>query len=113
MDPILLIHGFPLDAAMWQPQVDHLRRGSQAVLAPNLPGFGGTPAPPLQEASIEAFAAGIHRVIAEQAGGYASDGERPILDIQPTALHQRTPLFVGSRGLVEQAERFIGDNADS
>ena len=45
--------------------------------------------------------------IAEQAGGYASDGEQPILDIQPTALHQRTPLFVGSRGLVEQAERFV------
>jgi fructose-1,6-bisphosphatase I len=45
--------------------------------------------------------------IAEQAGGYASDGQRPILDIQPTDLHQRTPLFIGNRGLVKKAEDFI------
>lgn len=45
--------------------------------------------------------------IAEQAGGYASDGTQDILDIQPTALHQRTPLFIGHRGLVMKAEEFI------
>jgi fructose-1,6-bisphosphatase I len=42
--------------------------------------------------------------IAEQAGGYASNGRAAILDIEPTALHQRTPLFIGNRRLVEQAE---------
>ncbi|GIV76283.1 class 1 fructose-bisphosphatase [Litorilinea aerophila] len=45
--------------------------------------------------------------LAEQAGGYASDGHRPILDIQPQGLHQRTPLFIGNRSLVEKAEYFI------
>ncbi|MFQ5340761.1 MAG: class 1 fructose-bisphosphatase [Anaerolineae bacterium] len=45
--------------------------------------------------------------IAEQAGGYASDGTQNILDIQPTSLHQRTPLFIGHRGLVKKAEEFI------
>jgi fructose-1,6-bisphosphatase I len=45
--------------------------------------------------------------IAEQAGGYASDGRSAILDIEPHSLHQRTPLFVGNRDLVEQAEAFI------
>ncbi len=45
--------------------------------------------------------------IAEQAGGYASDGQQRILDIEPEALHQRTPLFIGSRELVESAEQFI------
>jgi fructose-1,6-bisphosphatase I len=45
--------------------------------------------------------------IAEQAGGYASDGHRRILDIQPVSLHQRVPLFIGDRGLVEKAEEFI------
>ena len=45
--------------------------------------------------------------IAEQAGGYASDGQRNILDIQPMSLHERTPLFIGNRGLVEKAEEFI------
>ena len=45
--------------------------------------------------------------IIEQAGGYASTGSSPILDIQPTELHQRTPLYVGNRDLVEKAEEFI------
>jgi len=45
--------------------------------------------------------------IIEQAGGYASTGRQPIRDIQPTQLHQRTPLYVGNRELVEKAEEFI------
>ena len=47
--------------------------------------------------------------IAEQAGGYASDGIGDVLDLQPHKLHQRTPLFIGSRSLVEKAEDFIRD----
>ncbi len=45
--------------------------------------------------------------IAEQAGGYASDGRQSILNIQPTRLHQRTPLFIGNRALVHKAEEYI------
>jgi fructose-1,6-bisphosphatase I len=45
--------------------------------------------------------------IATQAGGYASDGLGSVLDIQPERLHQRTPLFIGNRPLVEKAEEFI------
>lgn len=48
--------------------------------------------------------------VAEQAGGYASDGTQSILDIQPTSLHQRTPLFIGNRELVEKAEDFIREH---
>ena len=40
--------------------------------------------------------------IAEQAGGYASDGIGDVLDVQPHNLHQRTPLFIGNRSLVEK-----------
>lgn len=54
----------------------------------------------LYEANALAF-------IIEQAGGKASDGERRILDLQPESLHQRTPLFIGSRGMVEEAERIL------
>ncbi|ENY71720.1 fructose-1,6-bisphosphatase [Aeromonas diversa CDC 2478-85] len=43
----------------------------------------------------------------EQAGGKASDGFRRILDIEPTALHQRTPYFIGSTKMVERAEAFM------
>ncbi|GGY13895.1 class 1 fructose-bisphosphatase [Massilia dura] len=35
--------------------------------------------------------------IVEQAGGMATDGKHRILDIVPTALHQRVPVFLGSR----------------
>ena len=45
--------------------------------------------------------------IAEQAGGIASDGKNRILDIQPKALHQRTPFYVGSKKMVEKAQSLI------
>ncbi|MGH2537933.1 MAG: class 1 fructose-bisphosphatase [Candidatus Promineifilaceae bacterium] len=45
--------------------------------------------------------------LCQQAGGYASDGGQAILDIEPTSLHQTTPLFIGSRDLVEAAEEHI------
>jgi fructose-1,6-bisphosphatase I len=45
--------------------------------------------------------------IVEQAGGKASDGYSRILDIQPTSLHQRTPLFIGSEEMVSMAEDFM------
>ena len=40
-------------------------------------------------------------MIVEQAGGMATNGKERILDIQPTALHQRVAVFLGSRNEVE------------
>jgi fructose-1,6-bisphosphatase I len=54
----------------------------------------------LYEASPLAF-------ISEHAGGRGSDGERDILDIEPKSLHQKTPLYLGSREMVDLAERFL------
>jgi fructose-1,6-bisphosphatase I len=48
--------------------------------------------------------------LAEQAGGYASNGRQSILDVEPLTLHQRTPLFIGNRSLVEMAELSIKEN---
>jgi len=45
--------------------------------------------------------------IAEQAGGYTSDGIGDLLNIRPHTLHQRTPIFIGNRDLVEKAESYI------
>jgi fructose-1,6-bisphosphatase I len=45
--------------------------------------------------------------LAEQADGKASDGFNRILDIEPTALHERTPFICGSKNMVEKAESFI------
>ncbi len=47
--------------------------------------------------------------IAEQAGGAASDGVTPILDIQPTELHQRTPLLIGSKEDVAFVQQTVAE----
>ena len=41
-------------------------------------------------------------LIAEQAGGAATDGTKDILELEPEDIHQRTPLFIGSRDHVER-----------
>src|SRR5216117_3111973 len=45
-------------------------------------------------------------MIVEHAGGAASTGAERILDIQPSSLHQRVPLIIGSREDVEQYNQF-------
>lgn len=45
--------------------------------------------------------------IVEQAGGRASNGTQDIMRIQPESLHQRAPLFIGSREDVDKVEQFI------
>lgn len=50
--------------------------------------------------------------IAEQAGGKASTGVAPIMDIEPKELHQRTPLIIGSEKMVEMVEKYIHEYAD-
>jgi fructose-1,6-bisphosphatase I len=45
-------------------------------------------------------------LLVEQAGGAATDGRARILDIAPDALHQRVPVFLGSKREVETATRY-------
>jgi fructose-1,6-bisphosphatase I len=45
-------------------------------------------------------------LLIEQAGGAATDGKQRILDIQPTKLHQRVAVFLGSRNEVERVTRY-------
>jgi fructose-1,6-bisphosphatase I len=45
--------------------------------------------------------------IVEQAGGRASNGKQRLLEIQPSSLHQRTPIFIGSEEDVLLVEKFI------
>lgn len=42
--------------------------------------------------------------VMEQAGGKAINGKIPILDIKPTDIHQRVPIFLGSAGDVTEIE---------
>ena len=59
----------------------------------------------LYEASPLAF-------ICREAGGGAIDGRRDILDIEPTQLHQRTPLYIGSKSLVERARELVAVDSE-
>jgi fructose-1,6-bisphosphatase I len=46
-------------------------------------------------------------LMAEQAGGAATDGRRPILDLVPKHLHQKTPLIIGSKADVAFAAELL------
>ena len=45
--------------------------------------------------------------IVEVAGGKATDGKQRILDVKPASLHQRSPLYIGSKGMMEELESFL------
>jgi fructose-1,6-bisphosphatase I len=45
--------------------------------------------------------------LCEQAGGKATDGTRNILDIELTKLHQRSPIYIGSKTEVELAIKHL------
>jgi fructose-1,6-bisphosphatase I len=47
--------------------------------------------------------------IIESAGGRSSDGERSLLDVEPTELHQRVPVHVGNAELIERLEAALGE----
>jgi fructose-1,6-bisphosphatase I len=46
-------------------------------------------------------------LLVEQAGGVAAAGSRRILDIEPTVLHQKTPVMLGSPKAMEALTRFV------
>lgn len=49
-------------------------------------------------------------LIAERAGGAAHDGRQRILSRPPTSLHERTPLYIGSKTDVEAARKALAES---
>jgi len=47
--------------------------------------------------------------IVEQAGGKSSNGQQRTMEIEPKTPHERCPVFIGSRTLVDQAEAFLDE----
>ena len=45
--------------------------------------------------------------VAEQAGGAASTGYQRIMDIVPQELHQKTPLILGNKDVVDETVAVI------
>lgn len=52
-------------------------------------------------------------MVCEAAGGKATDGRRRILDIEPTGLHQRSPLYIGNSEYVEMAGEYLAKEASA
>jgi fructose-1,6-bisphosphatase I len=50
--------------------------------------------------------------IVEQAGGAAVDGAQRIMGIQPAELHQRSPLYIGSRNDVDLAVQVLAGSSE-
>ncbi|MDT0167259.1 alpha/beta hydrolase [Actinotalea sp. AC32] len=106
--PLVLLHGFPLDHRMWLDVTD-LLPGDPTVLAPDLPGFGGSPtgddvattlgsgSDPSLDLAADAVAASLRTHGVERAvvaglsmGGYVA-----------MALAERHPGLVAGLGLVD------------
>jgi fructose-1,6-bisphosphatase I len=51
--------------------------------------------------------------IVEQAGGKSSSGTRRTMEIEPQSLHERCPVFIGSKELVEGVERLMAEHAEA
>lgn len=45
--------------------------------------------------------------IMEVAGGRATNGKIPIIDVQPTELHQRVPMFIGSKNMMDELDSYL------
>jgi fructose-1,6-bisphosphatase I len=59
-----------------------------------------------------AFEAAPLAFIVADAGGRASTGEKDILDIVPTEIHQRVPLYIGSTQDVALSEKYLSTSSD-
>lgn len=51
-------------------------------------------------------------MIIEEAGGMAIDGKGRIMEIEPKAIHQRTPIYIGSKENVQKVKSFLEEYAD-
>jgi fructose-1,6-bisphosphatase I len=49
--------------------------------------------------------------IMEVAGGRATNGIIPIIDVQPTELHQRMPMFIGSKNMMDELDTYLAKHA--
>jgi 3-oxoadipate enol-lactonase len=63
--PVVLLHGFPLDSRMWSPQIENLSKSCR-VIAPNLRGFGGSglkPGDATRGVSMSEYASDVDKLL--------------------------------------------------
>jgi pimeloyl-ACP methyl ester carboxylesterase len=60
-EPLVLLHAFPLNGRMFEPQMEALS-GGRRVIAPDYPGFGRSPRTPAQP-DVRYYAEGVRRLL--------------------------------------------------
>ncbi|RLG20886.1 fructose-bisphosphatase class I [Methanosarcinales archaeon] len=124
------VYGVPSNREMWLPEFRHfiallerenyaLRYGGSFIGDVNQVlhkgGFFAYPAyldRPHGKLRLQ-FEANPMSFIIEGAGGKSSVGRGSILDVKPTALHQRIPVYLGSKELIDQMETLFAKCRDA
>ncbi len=91
--PLVLLHAFPLNAGMWDEQIAALAPRWR-VVAPDLPGFGHTPAAEGGEASIDGWADLVAELVPQLGLGPVVVGGLSMGGYVAFALHRRHPELV-------------------
>lgn len=86
--PVVLIHAFPLNASLWQPQVDRAPAGVR-FLTPNFPGFNGSVDPPAR--SMDDIARSVLRVLDDEGIARAVIGGMSMGGYVTLALYRMAP----------------------
>jgi pimeloyl-ACP methyl ester carboxylesterase len=96
--PLVLLHGFPFDARLWQEVVALLPEYAERILTPNLPGFGGTPPP--ADFSLDAQAEWLYRYLTEHGAETAVLAGHSMGGYLALAFVARYPEKVAGLGLI-------------
>lgn len=83
------------------PDINHIfKKGSGIFMYPGMPSAPNGKLRLLYECGPMSF-------LMEQAGGASSDGEKSVLDVEITEYHQRSPIFLGTKGEVARCEEML------
>lgn len=107
--PLLLIHGFPLDRRSWEGAIRTLSAGRR-VLAPDLPGFGGTPHDPSIR-SMDDYARGLLADLDRQSVGTFSAAGHSMGGYVLLALQRLAPERLSGIALVSTRAAADSDEA--
>lgn len=102
---LVLIHGFPLSASMWEPQLELAAQGWR-IIAPQLRGFDGAPAPSVGE-SVDDFAGDIVDLLDALHVGHAVIGGLSMGGYITLAVFRHAPGYF--RGMVLADTRATAD----
>lgn len=105
---LVLLHGWPLDRTIWSDALPVLARAGFRAVAPDLPGFGGSPPLPERNASVEQYAVALAAFLRKVAPGPVALVGHSFGGYVALAFAERHPRIV--QGLALVSSRAIPDS---